>query len=96
MYFDISAFVVGSSLIVGWWLHEDSPGVADLFAEVPGLGFLMEKTTRAVSYYMVDFIEHFQRTIHESILRIVDELSEVTGLEPMTDEARQPIWEEIW
>lgn len=96
LYFDVSAFVVGNTLILGWWLHEDAPGVADLLAELPGIGFLMGKTTHAVSYYTVDFIEYFQRAVHESILRVVDRLSEEAGLEPLSDEARQPIWEEIW
>lgn len=96
LYFDVSAFIVGNALIVGWWLHEDAPGVADLLAEIPGFGLLMEKTIGAATYYKVDFIEHFQRTVHESILRIIDELSEENGLQYLPDEARQPIWEEIW
>lgn len=96
LYFDISAFVVGSAICIGCWLHEDAPGVADLFSEIPGLGFLIDRTTRAATYYTVDFIEHFQRTIHDSILQVVDELSEETGMENLSDEARQPIWEEIW
>lgn len=96
LFFDVSAFVVGGSLIVGWWLHEDSHGVADLLAEIPIFNFILEKTTRAGSYYTVDFIEFFQRTIHDSILQAVDELSEENGLGILPDEARQPIWEEIW
>jgi hypothetical protein len=96
LFFDVSAFIVGDCLIVGWYLHEDASGVADLLAEIPGFGLLMKKTTHAATYYKVDFIEHFQRTVHESILRIIDELSEENGLQYLPDEARQPIWEEIW
>ena len=96
LYFDISAFMVGTALICGWWLHEDFPGVSDLLAEIPVFGFLFDKTIRAATYYTVDFIEYFQRTVHDSILQVVDELSEEIGLEQMTDEAREPIWEELW
>lgn len=96
LFFDVSAFVVGGSLVVGWWLHEDSHGVADLLAEIPGFGFVLEKTIRAATYYTVDFIDFFQRTIHESILRAIDELSEENGLGILPNEARQPVWEEIW
>jgi hypothetical protein len=96
LYFDVYAFVAGTSLVVGWWLHLDEPGVADLLAEIPGFGFLIEKTARAVTYYQVDFIEFIERAIHDSILRIVDELSEEAGLESLPQEARAPIWEEIW
>lgn len=96
LYFDVSAFVGGNALIVGWWLQEDAPGVTDLLAEIPGFGFLMEKTTRAATYYKVDFIEHFQRTVHASVLQTVDKLSEANGLSYLPDKTRVPIWEEIW
>ena len=96
LYFDISAFVVGSSLIVGRWLHEDLSGVSALFMEIPGLGFFLEKTTRAATYYSVDFIEYFQRAVHDSVLQVVDELSEENGFAFLLEENRQPIWEEIW
>lgn len=96
LFFDVSAFIVGSSLIIGWWLHEYSHGVADLLAEIPVVGLLVEKTTRAATYYAVDFIEHFQRAVHDSILQVVDELSEENGLTYLSAEARQPVQEEIW
>jgi len=95
LYFDVSAFVAGDSLIIGWWLHEDAPGVMDLLAEIPGFGFLMERTTRAATYYTVDFVEYFQRTVHDSILRVVDDLREEHDLTCLPEEARVPVWEEI-
>lgn len=96
LYFDVSAFVVGSSLIISWWLHEDASGVTDLLAEIPGLSFLIEKTTRTATYYKVDYVEYFERTVHAAILRVIDELSEENGLSFLPDEARVPVWEEIW
>lgn len=96
LYFDISAFIAGDSLIVGWWLHEDVSGITDLLAELPGFGFLIGKTIRAATYYTVDFIEYFQRALHNSILRVIDELSEENGIMLSPEENRQPLWEEIW
>lgn len=96
LYFDVSAFVVGNSLIVGWWLHQALPGVADLFAELPGIGFILRKTTRAATYYAVDFIEYFQRAVHDSILRLIDDLTKENEAAFLPDEARQPVWEELW
>ncbi len=96
LYFDVSAFVAGNSLIVSWWLHEDFRGVADLLAELPFFSFLIEKTTRAATYYTVDFVEYFQHTVHETILRLVDDLREQNGLVLLPAEERIPVWEEIW
>lgn len=96
LYFDISAFVGGNSLIVGWWLHLETQGLTDLFLEIPILSFLLERTTRSETYYKTDYLEFFQRTVHNSILRIVDELQEANGLPLLPPEARIPVWEEIW
>lgn len=96
LYFDISSFVAGSSLVVGWWLHKDLPDVFDLLAEIPCLGFLIEKTTSAATYYTVDFIEYFERSVHNTILQVIDELLEESESAFLPDEARKPIWEELW
>lgn len=96
LFFDVSAFIGGNALIVGWWLHEDAPGIADLLAEIPGFGFFTKRTSRAATYYRVDYMEYFQRTVHASILRLVDEVREENGLPLLPDEARTPVWEEVW
>lgn len=96
LYFDVSAFVIGRSLIVSWWLHKQSLSVADLLAEIPGFSFLLEKIIRAATYYAVDFTEHFQRTVHKAVLQVVDNVTEQTGFAPLLEEARQPVWEEVW
>jgi hypothetical protein len=95
IFFDVSAFVAGSSLVVGWWLHRDLPGVGDLLAEIPGLRFVLERTSRAATYYTVDIIEHFQRSVHESVLAIVDKLSEGKSAAFLNEAEKQPVWE-IW
>ncbi len=96
LYFDTSAFVAGNSLIVSWWLHRDAPGVADLLSELPGVGHILEKTTRAATYYTVDYIEYFQRSVHESIIQSLDNLSEQNELPYLPETEGQPVWEEIW
>ena len=80
LYFDVSAFIGGNSLVVGWWLHEDAPGIKDLLAEIPGFGFLKGETPRSATYYAVDYAEFIQRAVHASILRAVEELREENGL----------------
>ncbi len=93
MFFDVSAFVTGNSLVAGWWLHRDPPGVGDLLAEIPGLGLVLERTSRAATYYAVDLIEHFQRSVHESVLAVVDKLSEGRAAASLAEAEKQPIWE---
>lgn len=97
LYFDVSAFMGGRFLIVGWWFHLETQGIADLFSEIPILRFLLEKTTaRSATYYRVDYLEFVQRSVHDAVLRVVDDLREQNKLPLLPAEARIPVWEEIW
>lgn len=96
LYFDVSAFMGGRFLIVGWWFHQETQGIADLFSEIPILRFLLERTTRSATYYRVDYLEFVQRSVHDSILRVVDGLRGQNGLPLLSAEARIPVWEEVW
>lgn len=96
LYFDVSAFIGGRFLIVGWWFHLETQGIIDLFSEISILRFVLEKTIRSASYYQVDYLEFFQRSFHDSILRVVDEIRGQHGLPLLPAEARIPVWEEIW
>lgn len=96
LFFDISAILAGNCLIVSWWLHQDQPNVVDLVAEIPGLRFILERTTRAATYFAVDVIEHFQVTVHQAVLQVLKTLTEENKPAYLADEERQPVWEEIW
>ena len=76
LFFDIGAFVAGHNLVVGWWLHKDMPGLADLLAEIPGLGFLLDRTLRTATYYSVDVMEHFQVVVHQAVLRLMKSIED--------------------
>lgn len=96
LFFDVGAFFVGNALVASWWLHEDFPGVADLFAEIPVIGFFIEHTSRTATYYSIDRIEFIQKSIHQAILNIVDRLSKENNVTVLPVQEREPVWEEIW
>ena len=96
LFFDISAFVAGRALAISYWLHEDLPGVRELFSEIPPLGFLIESVIKPATYYKVDLLETFQHAVHDAIIGIFDELSQRNGAPLLPDDLRQPIWEEVW
>lgn len=96
LFFDLCAFPAGNSFVVSYWLHEASPGVIDLFAELPVIGFLIERTAQASTYFSVDYIEHFQRSIHKAVLTVVDRLTAEAGRARLPEEDRQPVWTEFY
>ena len=90
LYFDICAFLIGNSFISSYWLHRNAPDAIDLLAELPVLNFLLKHTVLANTYYTVDYVEHFQRSIHESILNVIDGLSEDDDLVFLSEKAPEP------
>ena len=96
LFFDLSAFLAGRRLNISYWFHCDFPDVAALFAEVPGLRFAIDAITGPSTYYRIDLLEAFQHAVHDCILSVVDELGEAGGDAMLADDARAPVWEELW
>lgn len=91
LFFDICAFPMGNSFTISSWLQEGSPGTIDLFSEIPILGYVIEKTIHASNFYTVDTVMSFQRMVHNSVLQIVDELTDDFEMERIPNQFRQPI-----
>ncbi len=96
LYFDVSAFVAGRVLSVAYWLHQDPPGLRELFSEIPGMRGVLSHLFERPTYYRVDVIETFQHVVHDAILSVCDRLAEETRNPLLPDRERQPVWEEIW
>ncbi len=96
LFFDVSAFLSGRSLVVGYWLHEDLPGVVELFEEIPGVGHLLRQFIRPVTYYRVDLLESFQHTVHDAVQMVLRNL-DPTGVQPtLLREQDAPERDDIW
>ena len=96
LYFDVSAFVAGRVLSVAYWLHEDPPGLRELFSEIPAMRAVLSHLLERPTYYRVDAIETFQHVIHDAILSVCDQLADERRNPLLPNEERQPVWEEIW
>lgn len=96
MYFDVSAFIAGRTLSVSYWLHEDPPGITDLFSEIPGIGAVLTHVLDRATYYRVDAIETMQHVVHDAILSVCDQLAEEARNPILPANERQATWEAIW
>lgn len=75
LFFDLCAFRHADLLVLSYWLHRKKGGIIELLMEVPPARFIIERTIRTATYFDVDYIEFVQRTIHNSILEVVNELT---------------------
>ncbi len=96
LFFDVSAFLSGESLVLGYWLHKDLPGLADLFEELPGVGHLLGLFIRPVTYYRVDLLENFQHTVHDAVQMVLRSLDPAGVLPTLLEEPDAPERDDIW
>lgn len=94
--FDICGFPVGSSFTVSWWLGTIENNVGGLIFETPLLGEFLRERLSPVTYYTIDAEASFQRAIHNSVLRLVDDLTDQNELPRLMEMERAPILAEFY
>ncbi len=94
--FDICGFPFGDSFCVSWWLGTNERSVRSLFFEVPVLGTLIEAGLSPATYYEIDSERVYQHGIHNSVLHVVDVLTDQNQLPRLTGLAREPIMAEFY
>lgn len=96
LVFDICGFPLGDSFSVSWWLGTNEQSVRNLFLEIPLLGSLIEAGLSPATYYEVDSESVFQNGIHNSVLRVIDVLTDQNHLPRLDELAREPIMAEFY
>lgn len=91
LVFDICGFPICDSFRVSWWLGVNERTVRNLFYEIPVIGGLLEESLSPVTYFEVDAEAACQQAVHNSVLRVVDDLTEQNQLPRLTGLAREPI-----
>lgn len=94
--FDICAIPIGDSFQVSWWLSEITPGPGELFFEIPILGPLLEHIICPVTFYQVDTALHFQHSVHEAVLQVIDGMKSMHGTRQIAEQNRQPVMNEFY
>ena len=89
--FDIYAALYGNGMFIAWWLGETQPGVLDLFTELPLVGRAIESFIHPTTCYSLDASAYFQRSIHNSVLEVVDSLTDTNNLRELSEEERVPL-----
>lgn len=96
LIFDICGFPVANAFSVSWWLGTVEKTIANLFFEIPLLGELLEERLVPVTYFEVDAEAIIQHVIHNSVLRVVDELTDRNELPKLAGHEREPILTEFY
>ena len=87
LFFSACFVVVGISQGANW---------ADPVLEIPLLGAILRRLFQPLTYYRIDTTLMFQQAIHASILEVVDEITKVKGIRPLSELERKPIMREFF
>lgn len=96
LVFDICGFPICGSFAVSYWLELHDKTVANLFFEIPILGFVLERAFSPATYFNVDADAACQHAVHDSVLSVVDELTHENHLTRLTGQAREPIFADFY
>lgn len=96
LVFDICGFPISNSFAVSWWLGSIERNVKNLFFETPLIGGFLEEKLSPVTYFAIDSNTAYQRAIHNSVLRVVDELTEQNELPRLAGLERMPEMPEFY
>jgi hypothetical protein len=96
LVFDICGFPIGNSFTVSWWLGTIEKNVRNLILEIPLVGAFLEKGLSPATYYSIDAETSFQRAIHNSVVRMVDDLTDQNELKRLGDIDRVPVMAEFY
>lgn len=94
--FDICGIPLGDSFQVSWWLSEIAPGPMGLFFEISVLGPFLERMISPVTFYQVDTTVHFQHSVHEAVLQVIDAMNKTQGTRQISHQPRQPIMSDFY
>jgi hypothetical protein len=96
LIFDICGFPCANVFSISWWFGTVEKTVANLFFEIPLLGEFLEERLVSVTYFEVDMEATLQHAIHNSVLRVVDELTDQNELPKLVGREREPILKEFY
>ncbi len=96
LIFDICGFPAADSFTVSWWLGAVEKTVGNLFFEIPLIGKFLEERLNPATYFEIDVEATLQRTVHTSVLRIVDELTDQNELPKLAGREHEPILTEFY
>ncbi len=70
-------------------------GWDDGLVAMPLLGPIYERIFRPQTYYKVDTALMFQDAVHNAVLEVIDQISTVKGIRPLSEFERKPIMREF-
>lgn len=94
--YDLCAAPFGKGFFISWWLLYNHSIWEVLIAKVPFVGEWLRHKWFPVTYYKVDSASMFMTYCHQSVLKVIDEITDDSGVRAMSEGERKPILSNIF
>ena len=94
-YYDLCFAPFGDGCFVSWWLIFKTPGDEDFFTKIPFIGEWIRRAFYRKTFYKIDTASVFMTYAHNSVLKVIDEITKDTGIR-LSEAERKPILRNIF
>ncbi len=94
--YDICAAPFGDGFFVSWWLKYKTSIGQILINLIPFIGGWLVRKIFPITYYKIDTASMFQTYCHQSVLKVIDDITRDTRVRVMTEDERKPILKDIF
>lgn len=98
LVYDLCAAPFGGTFFVSSWLALKPSAALDALATLPVVGALVRGLVRLfdpVTYFKLDSARMFQAAVHEAVLEVIDQMTSLQNVPPLTELQRRPVLPEL-
>ena len=98
LVYDLCAAPFGGTFFVSSWLAQKPSKVLEALASAPLVGALVRIMVRLfdpLTYFKLDSARMFQAAVHEAVLEVIDQMTSLQGVAPLTELQRRPVLPEL-
>jgi hypothetical protein len=98
LIYDLCAAPFGGTFFVSSWLAQKPSAMLDALAGIPLLGAVVRALIQLfdpLTYFKLDSARMFQGAVHEAVLEVIDGMTSLQGVQPLTELQRRPVLPEL-
>jgi hypothetical protein len=88
--FHICAAPFGTGFFISWWLREKTSFWQGILLKIPLIGDKIVERMQYKPYFVLDTANMFRSSVHQSILNVIDTVTQPKGIKALTELQRNP------
>ncbi len=94
--YDICGAKFGNGFFVSWWLFQTPTLGEILIYKIPFIGKWLARKLFPVTMYSIDTASMFMAYAQQSVLNVIDDISEEKGIRKLSEQQRTPILKDFF